>query len=86
MASSLDRSAHRSRFERGAATMSVVDDARLYRCKKCGQEYPIVPYFKAAASHGPSRDCVSREWEPAKDSLGIGAADEASRTPSDSRP
>ncbi len=34
----------------------------LFRCEKCCQVYPIVPYFKAAAPHGPNKDCRSKRW------------------------
>lgn len=35
---------------------------RLFKCKKCGQVYPIIPYYPYAAPHGPNRDCRSRDW------------------------
>lgn len=35
----------------------------LYRCRICGAEYPMVPYFPMAAPHGPNQDCRSRDWE-----------------------
>lgn len=34
----------------------------LFECVKCGQRYPLVPHFAAAAPHGPNKDCTSREW------------------------
>jgi len=36
--------------------------AHLYECVKCGQRYPLVPYFSKAAPHGPNKDCTSRQW------------------------
>lgn len=35
---------------------------RLFKCKKCGQVYPIIPYYPYAAPHGPNKDCRSRDW------------------------
>lgn len=37
--------------------------AELYRCRDCGAVYPLVPYFKAAAPHGPDKACRSQRWE-----------------------
>lgn len=45
-------------------TEELIKETQVMRCKACGQVYPIVPHFKAAASHGPNRDCNGREWEP----------------------
>lgn len=35
---------------------------KLFECAKCGQRYPIIPYYRAAAPHGPNKDCSSQEW------------------------
>ena len=35
---------------------------KVFECAKCGQRYPLVPYFPAAAPHGPNKDCRSRDW------------------------
>jgi len=35
---------------------------KLKQCAKCGQVYPIVPYYPHAAPHGPNRDCHGRIW------------------------
>lgn len=45
----------------------LADSAVLMRCTKCGTEYPIMPYFKAAAEHGPDRSCDGREWVPVEE-------------------
>lgn len=29
----------------------------LYECNACQQRYPLVPYYRAAAPHGPDKDC-----------------------------
>lgn len=44
----------------------LVRYAKLMECTKRGQQYPIAPYFKASAPHGPSRDCRGTEWEPVR--------------------
>jgi hypothetical protein len=31
----------------------------VHECIACGQRYPLVPYYKAAAPHGPDRDCAA---------------------------
>lgn len=29
----------------------------IWECRACGQRYPIVPYHRAAAPHGPDKNC-----------------------------
>lgn len=31
----------------------------IYECNDCGQRYPIVPYHRAAAPHGPKKNCTA---------------------------
>lgn len=31
--------------------------AHLYECNACKARYPLVPYYPAAAPHGPDRKC-----------------------------
>lgn len=40
----------------------MIHVVKIYECAKCGCRYPLVPYFPAAAPHGPNKDCSSREW------------------------
>lgn len=44
-----------------------------FECNACGCRYPLMPYYNAAAPHGPDRDCtaplgwrlVREDWPPA---------------------
>lgn len=37
---------------------------RVFECRACGQRYPLMPYYPAAAPHGPDRDCnAPLGWE-----------------------
>lgn len=41
---------------------------KLYECVACGQRYPLVPYYPAAAPHGPNKDCTAPQgWKPVKE-------------------
>ena len=42
---------------------NLVKHTRLHECALCGMRYPIVPYYPAAAPHGPYR-CTGTEWRP----------------------
>lgn len=46
----------------------------VFECLSCGRRYPLMPYYPAAAPHGPDRDCraelgwmlVKEEYPPTK--------------------
>lgn len=40
--------------------------AKMFRCRDCGQVYPLVPFYKAAAPHGPDKACSSQDWVPVR--------------------
>lgn len=54
----------------------------IYECVACGQRYPILPYYPAAAPHGVERDCtaplgwmiVNEAWPPKKSDAPEGVA------------
>lgn len=31
----------------------------LFECNACGQRFPLMPYYPAAAPHGPNKDCTA---------------------------
>lgn len=36
----------------------------IYECRACGQRYPLMPYYPAAAPHGPDKNCRGElGWE-----------------------
>ena len=42
-----------------------------FQCNKCGQRYPIMPYYPKAAPHGPNKDCWGElGWTKVKERIG----------------
>jgi len=45
----------------------MIHSVKVFECVKCGRRYPLVPYYPAAAPHGPNKDCSSRKWVEVKE-------------------
>lgn len=42
----------------------------IFECNDCGQRYPLMPYYPAAAPHGPNKDCQAPSgWTRIKESF-----------------
>ncbi len=43
-------------------------ETQLWECNACKARYPIVPYYRVAAPHGPNKDCLGEQgWTVIED-------------------